>query len=100
MPHPQGLSVSAGGAVRPTRPILAPNRRGGRPGGCREPWQSTDMEESRFLQCLAADYGDLRDAASAAELTATVPSCPGWTVSDLVRHVAEVYLHKVTLMRT
>src|SRR5204862_90360 len=43
---------------------------------------------------------DLRDAASAAELTATVPSCPGWTVSDLVRHVAEVYLHKVTLMRT
>ena len=58
------------------------------------------MEDSRFLQCLAADYGDLRDAASAAELTATVPSCPGWTVSDLVRHVAEVYLHKVTLMRT
>ena len=58
------------------------------------------MEDSRFLQCLAADYGDLRDAASAAELTATVPSCPGWTVSDLVRHVAEVYRHKVTLMRT
>ena len=25
------------------------------------------MEDSRFLQCLAADYGDLRDAASAAE---------------------------------
>src|SRR6185437_6648768 len=58
------------------------------------------MEASRYLQCLAADYGDLRDAASAAELTANVPSCPGWTVADLVRHVAEVYLHKVTLMRT
>src|SRR6201992_1927777 len=58
------------------------------------------MEDSRFLQCLAADYGDLRDAASAAELTATVPSCPGWTVSDLVRHLAEVYLHKATLMHT
>src|SRR6201989_3674811 len=58
------------------------------------------MEDPRLLQCLAADYGDLRDAASAAELTATVPSCPGWTVSDLGRHVAEVYLHKVTLMRT
>jgi uncharacterized protein (TIGR03083 family) len=58
------------------------------------------MEASRYLQCLAADYGDLRDAASAAELTANVPSCPGWTVADLVRHVAQVYLHKVTLMRT
>ena len=58
------------------------------------------MEDSRYLECLAADYGDLRDAASAAELTANVPSCPGWTVADLVRHVAEVYLHKVTLMRT
>ncbi len=58
------------------------------------------MEDSRYLQCLAADYGDLRDAASAAELTANVPSCPGWTVADLVRHVAQVYLHKVTLMST
>ena len=43
------------------------------------------MEASRYLQCLAADYGDLRDAASAAELTANVPSCPGWTMADLVR---------------
>src|SRR5690349_330284 len=58
------------------------------------------MEASRYLQCLAADYGDLRDAASAAELTANVASCPGWTVADLVRHVAQVYLHKVALMRT
>ena len=58
------------------------------------------MDDSRYLECLSADYGDLRDAASAAELTAPVPNCPGWTVSDLVFHVAEVYLHKVTLMRT
>ena len=58
------------------------------------------MEASRYLECLAADYGDLRDAASAVELTANVPSCPGWTVADLVRHVAQVYLHKVALMRT
>ncbi len=58
------------------------------------------MDDSRYLECLSADYGDLRDAASAVELTATVPSCPGWTVADLVYHLAEVYLHKVTLMRT
>jgi uncharacterized protein (TIGR03083 family) len=58
------------------------------------------MDASRYLDCLAADYGNLRDAAAAAELTAAVPSCPGWTMADLVYHVAEVYLHKVTLMRT
>ena len=56
------------------------------------------MDDSRYLECLSADYGDLRDAATAVELTAPVPSCPGWTMSDLVFHVAEVYLHKVTLM--
>ncbi len=58
------------------------------------------MDDSELLACLAADYGDLRDAATAVELTAPVPSCPSWTVSDLVVHVAEVYLHKVTVMRT
>jgi len=58
------------------------------------------MDDSRYLECLAADYGDLRQAATSVELTAPVPSCPGWTVSDLVVHVAEGYLHKATVMRT
>jgi uncharacterized protein (TIGR03083 family) len=58
------------------------------------------MDESRYLECLAADHGDLRDAAASVELTTPVPNCPGWTVADLVFHVAEVYLHKVTVMRT
>ena len=58
------------------------------------------MEPSRYLECLAADYGDLRDAVASVEPTATVPSCPGWTVADLVVHVAQVYLHKAAIMRT
>jgi uncharacterized protein (TIGR03083 family) len=58
------------------------------------------MDASRFLAYLAADCGDLRDAASSVELTAPVPSCPGWTMADLVRHVAQVYLHKAAIMRT
>jgi uncharacterized protein (TIGR03083 family) len=35
--------------------------------------------------------------ASAAEptLDAPVPTCPGWTVRDVVLHVAEVYEHKI-----
>jgi uncharacterized protein (TIGR03083 family) len=64
------------------------------------PWQSSAMDESRYLECLAADHGDLRDAAASVELTVPVPNCPGWTMGDLVFHVAEVYLHKVTVMRT
>ena len=58
------------------------------------------MEPSRYLECLATDYGALRDAATAVELTVPVPTCPGWTMGDLVFHVAEVYLHKATVMRT
>ncbi|WP_432980854.1 maleylpyruvate isomerase family mycothiol-dependent enzyme [Dactylosporangium sp. CA-233914] len=57
------------------------------------------MERSRLLQCLAADYMRLREVAGAG-LTAKVPSCPGWTVADLVRHVGQVYLHKAEVLRT
>lgn len=56
------------------------------------------MENTRFLECLAADKKRLREVA-AGRLDAAVPSCPDWTVRDLVNHVAEVYLHKVECMR-
>ena len=32
-------------------------------------------------------------------LTADVPSCPGWTVESVLRHTAQVYLHKVESIR-
>jgi uncharacterized protein (TIGR03083 family) len=56
------------------------------------------MENSRFLDCLAADFARLR-AVAQTDLTAAVPTCPGWTVADLTRHVGEVYLHKTLAMR-
>ena len=45
------------------------------------------------------------DSARIAEVArmgadAPVPACPGWTVAELVEHVAAVYLHKVVAMRT
>ena len=58
------------------------------------------MDASRYLECLAEDYSDLRNAVASVEVSATVPSCPGWTVADLVVHVAQVYLHKAAIMRT
>ena len=57
------------------------------------------MEPARYLDCLADDYALLRSAAASASLEDAVPSCPGWTVADLVTHVGEVYLHKATVMR-
>jgi hypothetical protein len=58
------------------------------------------MDAARFLDCLSADFQALRAAAAGAEVTAPVPCCPGWATTDLVFHVAEVYLHKVTVLRT
>jgi uncharacterized protein (TIGR03083 family) len=56
------------------------------------------MEHSRFLDCLATDFARLRDVVPPA-LEAAVPTCPGWTVADLTRHVGTVYLHKSAAMR-
>jgi uncharacterized protein (TIGR03083 family) len=56
------------------------------------------VESSRFLECLADDYSRIR-AIVPGHLGSPVPTCPGWTVADLVRHVAVVYLHKVTVLR-
>lgn len=56
------------------------------------------MEPTRYLQCLAADFARLREVVP-IDLAAPVPSCPGWTVADLTRHVGAVYLHKTLAMR-
>ena len=57
------------------------------------------MENKRLLECLDSDFHRLRAVVGEADLTATVPSCPEWTVEDLARHVGAVYLHKVECMR-
>jgi uncharacterized protein (TIGR03083 family) len=56
------------------------------------------MDSTRFLDCLSADFARLR-AVAPIDQTAPVPSCPGWTVADLTRHVGEVYLHKTLAIR-
>jgi uncharacterized protein (TIGR03083 family) len=55
------------------------------------------MEPSRYLQCLAADYARLRQVAP-IDLAAPVPTCPGWNVAHLTRHVGQVYQHKSLAM--
>lgn len=58
------------------------------------------MDKSRYLECLAADYARLREVVTATAPEVEVPSCPGWTVAELVRHVAEVYVDKTETIRS
>jgi uncharacterized protein (TIGR03083 family) len=52
------------------------------------------MDRTRYLATLTSD-SNLLGAAAATDLTAAVPFCPGWTVRDVVEHIAEVYEHKL-----
>ncbi|MCT9929551.1 maleylpyruvate isomerase family mycothiol-dependent enzyme [Planotetraspora sp. A-T 1434] len=62
-------------------------------------WFHVTMDFSRLLSCLEDDFALLRAAVVSADPSARVPSCPGWSVGDLARHVAEVYLHKAECIR-
>ncbi|HEY3673231.1 MAG TPA: maleylpyruvate isomerase family mycothiol-dependent enzyme [Acidimicrobiia bacterium] len=46
------------------------------------------METQQYLDQLAQNSERLADAAAAAGTDAPVPSCPGWTVTDLLAHCA------------
>jgi uncharacterized protein (TIGR03083 family) len=52
------------------------------------------MDYDAFVEHVRNDGRRLADAAR-GDLSLAVPSCPGWTTRDLVRHVAEVYEHKI-----
>lgn len=52
----------------------------------------------RNLAVLRAE-GDALVAAASKDLSAPVPSCPGWDVAELVRHTAEVHRHKASVIR-
>ncbi|MFC7011532.1 maleylpyruvate isomerase N-terminal domain-containing protein [Streptomyces viridiviolaceus] len=56
------------------------------------------MDFTRLHDCLAADHDPLRAVVDTG-LDAPVPTCPGWTVADLTRHVGEMYAHKTAAVR-
>ncbi|GIJ43936.1 hypothetical protein Val02_08220 [Virgisporangium aliadipatigenens] len=52
------------------------------------------MEPDRYLTHLAADVALIRALAAEVDGRAVqVPTCPEWTLDDLVRHVAHAYLN-------
>lgn len=66
-----------------------------------EPQPSIDgtrLGTERYLELLDADVEAL--LAASDDLSREVPSCPGWTVRDLLSHVIGVYRHKSEAMRT
>src|SRR5262245_49474861 len=48
------------------------------------------LDKATYLASLQADIAAI-PAASADGLRRSVPACPGWTLADLVGHVATVY---------
>jgi uncharacterized protein (TIGR03083 family) len=48
------------------------------------------MQRDEYLEAITRESTALADAAERAGLDVPVPSCPGWTVADLVAHVGEV----------
>ncbi len=50
------------------------------------------MEIARHAATIESEAQLFADAARLSELDAVIPTCPGWEMRDLVRHVAEIHL--------
>lgn len=50
-----------------------------------------NLDLNGYLAVLASEASALASAAEEAGLDAPVPTCPGWTITDLVLHIGEVH---------
>ena len=57
------------------------------------------MDVGRLTVALEHHTRLLSDAARSVDLDAPVPTCPGWTVRDLVVHTGIVHRHKTEVVR-
>lgn len=57
------------------------------------------METGQHIQVVQSAADQLLRAATSAGLRAPVPSCPGWTVDRLVRHVTRVHHWAAAVLR-
>ena len=63
------------------------------------PQPETALLPSSYLDLLRDQGAALVEAVDAAGPQAPVPSCPGWTTADLLRHTGEVVAHKAAILR-
>jgi uncharacterized protein (TIGR03083 family) len=57
------------------------------------------MDTELYMTTIRRDADAMVDAARAAGLGADVPTCPGWTVRDLMVHTGRVHRHKTEVVR-
>ncbi|WP_426565663.1 maleylpyruvate isomerase N-terminal domain-containing protein [Angustibacter sp. McL0619] len=57
------------------------------------------LTHDAYLASYRADGDRLASLLQGASPDAAVPTCPGWTALDLLRHVCDVYSHKVAVLR-
>lgn len=58
------------------------------------------MDPARYVVELESAVSLMAQAVTEADLDAQVPTCPGWTVRDLVEHVGTVHLWAAQAART
>ena len=58
------------------------------------------MRHRDYVDAIRADGAALADAASAAGLHARVPSCPRWSVADLLGHIGRIHRWVAQLVGT
>ena len=58
------------------------------------------LSTTAYLEALARDSGEIAAAAYEAGPGAPVPSCPGWTVADLVVHLGNVQRWAAAMVST
>lgn len=59
---------------------------------------STWLTAERYLELLRRE-GELLLSVAESSMHLSVPTCPGWTVDDVVFHTGSVYAHKVSSLR-
>jgi uncharacterized protein (TIGR03083 family) len=57
------------------------------------------MDHDRYLELIAQDGTKLSTTARRLDLDLPIPTCPGWTVRECVRHTGGAYQHKISCMR-
>jgi uncharacterized protein (TIGR03083 family) len=59
----------------------------------------TQMDTDLYMTAVRRDADAMVDAARAVGLDADVPTCPDWTVRDLMIHTGRVHRHKTEVVR-
>lgn len=62
--------------------------------------QTRLVDATQLLEHLRIDGARFVEAARASDLDAAVPTCPGWSVADLLVHTAEVFRGRTFILAT